>query len=603
MKAFQLLSLLFALLFLQTSFANTVYLEYDPGCMDRYEYRYTNSAAGFSHIVYHIRLNDQQKVILEVGIENRVNQRARPAGVKSCRDLAMNERFVRQLNKGDIQLYFVRRNGNEYNVSPVGLASYAQISTDQVGYSSIDHVFAYNFRQAANNKNIATSSSEAKVYYNGIIAYSCPKQYQFTKIRNRAGKNYTQMLLIPEIGVVEEKTGFNETDAENNRMELVSINKIPLDRYLEGFCEGKDLNYKSQGVFYSTRGTSGRLPNNSVTDLETGNNGSSGNNGNGGNNNGSSNSTNSGTANTGNNTGGSTGTNTGSSGPVGPQGTCGIYKDLDRNLYIDWETGQPATTVCGGNTYRDGLLIANSTISTDPATNPNSPAPPTNVPPVPAPPSAPVIASNCAEVSSAGFHVVQRNETLYGISRLYGVSVSELTRMNNLTNPNRINPCTKLRVGNATPLVGDNTATPNWNNGNAVHVVSRGETIYQLARRYGYTVGRFRGINNLGPNDPIYIGQRLRTSDCNCPAPMASNSPPPSTALPVPAEYNATQGRLNTSKGNTGTAAKRKVHIVKENETVFTISKSYGITVDRLRSLNNMEANEIIYPFQRLYIN
>ncbi len=599
MKALKLLSLLFALLFLQTSFANTIYLEYDPACMDRYEYSYANSASGFSHIVYHIRLNDQQKVVLEVGIENRVNQRARPADVKSCRDLAMNERFVRQVNKGDIQLYFVRRNGNEYNVSPVGLASYAQISTNQVGYSSIDHVFAYNFRQAANGKNIATTGSEAKVYYNGIIAYSCPKQYQFTKIRNRAGKNYTEMLLIPEIGVVEEKTGFNETDAENNKLELVSINDIPLQQYLDGFCEGKSLNYKSQGVFYSTRGTSGKLPNSSVTDLESGNN----------------------------NGGSTTSTNTGSTTPNGnttnsgstkidrilnqqSQSVCKIYKDIDRNLYIDWATGQPATTTCGGNSYRNGFLVSNGTVVTQPTTTtpstntvPSSPAP---VNTVPSAPSTPIITSNCPESSSPGFHVVQRNETLYGISRLYGISVRDLTQMNNVPNPNRISPCTKLRVGNisANPVVDTAPATENWNTGNTVHVVSRGETIYQLARRYGYTVSRFRSINNLGANDPIYIGQRLRTNDCNCPAPIAATTPPPGTALPVPAEYNATGGRINTGKGGAATApSKRKVHIVKENETVFTIAKSYGISVARLRSLNKMEENEIIYPFQRLYIN
>ena len=269
MKALKLLSLLFALLISQSAFSNTIYLEYDVSCMDRYEYRYVNSAAGFNHIVYHVRLNDQQKVIFEVGIENRVNQRARPADVKSCRDLSMNERFVRQVNKGEIQLYFVKRVGNEYNVSPVGLASYAQITPSLIGYSSVDHVFAYNFNQAANGKNIATSGSDAKVYYNGTVSYDCPKKYQFTKIRSRAGRNYTEMTLIPEIGVIEEKTGFNQTDAENNKMELVSINGITLAQYLNGFCQGKGINYKPQGIFYSTRGTS-TSGNTTIADLESG---------------------------------------------------------------------------------------------------------------------------------------------------------------------------------------------------------------------------------------------------------------------------------------------------------------------------------------------
>ncbi len=589
MKAFKLLSLLFALLITQSAFSNTIYLEYDPACMDRYEYRYANSANGFSHIVYHIRLNDQQKVVLEVGIENRVNQRARPSDVKSCRDLAMNERFVRQVNKGDIQLYFVRRNGNEYNVSPVGLASYAQITPSLIGYSSIDHVFAYNFKQAANGKNIATKNSEAKVYYNGTVSYSCPKQYQFTKIRNRAGKNYTEMTLVPEIGVVEEKTGFNQTDAENNKLELISINNIPLQQYLDGFCQGKELNYKSQGVFYSTRGASANRNGSSIVDLESGNS-----------------NTNTGTTNT--NTVPNRPTNTGTTTttttvPTTTKPTCNIYKDIDRGLYIDWSTGQPANGSCGGNTFRNGNMINNSTpiVTT---TTPVTTVPSTPRPPVVISPSTPVLVSNCPELSSPGFHVVQRCETMYSIARLYGVSVSDLISMNNISNPNRISPCTKLRVRSAAASsVVDNTpSTQDWKFTDGTHIVSRGETIYQLAKKYGYSVDRFRSMNGLSTSDPIYIGQRLKTSDCVCPAPgtVASANRVPE-ALPVPADFNATGARINT-KGD-GTLSKRKVHIVKESETVYTIAKSYGISPVRLRSLNKMEENEVIYPFQRLYIN
>lgn len=598
MKVYKLLSLLFALLISQSSFANTIYVEYDPSCMDRYEYKYANSSSGFNHIVYHIRLNDQQKVVLEVGIENRVNQRARPSDVKSCSDLSMNERFVKQVNKGDIQLYLVRRNGNEYNVSPVGLASYAQITPTMIGYSSLDHIFAYNYNQAANGKNIATSSSAAKVYYNGTVSYSCPKKYQFTKIRNRAGKNYTEMSLIPEIGVVEEKVGFNQTDAENNKMELVSVNNIPLQQYLDGFCQGKELNYKPQGVFYSSRGNVTAPSSNTMADLESGRGrlGTLG------------------TPSTPTTTTPTTTTypttTTTTTTPVTETRKCNVYKDLDRGVYIDWSTGQPANTTCGGNTFRNGVMLgASTTVVTAPTTTttirPVETRPAVDPRPYTPPPVTSVVTSNCPEVSGNGYHVVQKNETLYSIARLYGVSHKQIARINNIRNMNKISPCTKLKIREYQPVAVDNTPDPeDWKRSNGTHVVSKGETIYRLAKKYGYSPARFKAMNNLGPNDPIYVGQILKTNDCNCPAPGSTSVAGATYApanIPVPAEYNVTGNRIETRGENT--TSKRKVHIVKENETLYNIAKMYGISESRLRSLNKIEENEIIYPFQRLYVN
>jgi LysM repeat protein len=46
----------------------------------------------------------------------------------------------------------------------------------------------------------------------------------------------------------------------------------------------------------------------------------------------------------------------------------------------------------------------------------------------------------------------------------------------------------------------------------------------------------------------------------------------------------------------------KKMHIVKEGETLSSIAARYGTTVRRLRSLNQMEKNEIVIPFQEIYV-
>jgi len=44
----------------------------------------------------------------------------------------------------------------------------------------------------------------------------------------------------------------------------------------------------------------------------------------------------------------------------------------------------------------------------------------------------------------------------------------------------------------------------------AYHVVSRGETLYRIALRYNMTLDELRRLNDLKPDQPLLIGQRLR---------------------------------------------------------------------------------------------
>lgn len=586
MKTSQFFALLMAVFFCQMTFANTIYLEYDAACMDRYEYRYQGVQSSLGHIVYHVRLNDREKVILEVGVESKMDYESRPSNVKKCRDISLNERVVREINRGDLQVFIVKRNAKGYNVSPVGIASYAQISPKGIGFSAIDNIFAYEYTQPANGANLAKRDSDSKVFFNGKLSHTCPKKYLFTKTKQKAGKNYAELTIIPEIGVVQEKTGFNQTDAENNVMELVSVNGIPFENYLSDYCRSQ--NSTSSSRFFSnrsgsidTRPGSGTRPG-SITGLE------------GGRPNTTSTTTLPGTTVTtvpGNGT-----TTSGSTSSF----NCPVYKDIDRGIYIDQTTGQAANLSCGGNEYRNGYMVtANGTVTTtrppNTTTNPvvvvdTRPSTPVNVNPGPS-----TNFTYCKELSSSGVHVVQPNETLYGISRRYGISVNDLRSYNNLRNTDLIKPCTKLRTGRSVSNPPANEILVAKDGENYMHVVRPGETIYQLATSYGFTVDKFKAINGLNSNI-ISVGQKLRITDCNCPAPGESSARAVSSN--VPTAFESTEGRLIVNNNE-----KRQVHIVKDNETIYSIAKEYQISVARLRQLNNLEVNEVIIPYQRLYMN
>jgi len=95
-------------------------------------------------------------------------------------------------------------------------------------------------------------------------------------------------------------------------------------------------------------------------------------------------------------------------------------------------------------------------------------------------------------------HTVQRGETLSTIANKYGVTVADLMRMNNLRNANRIYVGQRLMVkpGQSSPDDG-------------VYVVRKGDTLLKIAQRNGVSVAAIQQANGLR-GSIIYVGQRLK---------------------------------------------------------------------------------------------
>jgi len=101
-------------------------------------------------------------------------------------------------------------------------------------------------------------------------------------------------------------------------------------------------------------------------------------------------------------------------------------------------------------------------------------------------------------LASTASYTVRPGDTLTGIARRNGVSVSQLAAANSLPNPNRIYAGTSLRI----PQAGSGGA--------GVHTVVVGDTLTGLARRYRVSVPALAGANGVGSSGLIRIGQRLR---------------------------------------------------------------------------------------------
>lgn len=117
-----------------------------------------------------------------------------------------------------------------------------------------------------------------------------------------------------------------------------------------------------------------------------------------------------------------------------------------------------------------------------------------------APAAVPTLASASALASAAQTYTVQRGDTLSEIAARFGTTVSELVRLNNIADRDRI------YVGQVLVLPGDGCVD--------TYVVQSGDTLSGIAARYGTTVARLAGINGIRNTDRIYVGQVLDLGLC-----------------------------------------------------------------------------------------
>lgn len=105
-------------------------------------------------------------------------------------------------------------------------------------------------------------------------------------------------------------------------------------------------------------------------------------------------------------------------------------------------------------------------------------------------------------------HIVAEKETLFSISRLYGVTVDEIKKWNSLTD-NALSLGQELVIKNSTAVASTNQLEVK--SAKIIHTVAAKETMYSITRQYGITVEQLREWNSL-QTDELKIGQTLFVS-------------------------------------------------------------------------------------------
>ena len=98
---------------------------------------------------------------------------------------------------------------------------------------------------------------------------------------------------------------------------------------------------------------------------------------------------------------------------------------------------------------------------------------------------------------------IKWGDTLWSISRRYGVTIQNLVNWNNIKNPNLIYAGNNL-------IIYTNGTGNNANSGYVTYTVKRGDTLWAIGQKFGVSYQRIAAINGIRNPNLIYPGQVFR---------------------------------------------------------------------------------------------
>jgi LysM repeat protein len=115
--------------------------------------------------------------------------------------------------------------------------------------------------------------------------------------------------------------------------------------------------------------------------------------------------------------------------------------------------------------------------------------------------------------------------------------------------------------------------------GSRRHTVRKGETLGGIASRYKVSVANLKNWNNLSSNT-IRVGQKLRVGG-SASVSRSGSKKGRSTAVAA------------GSKQAVSPSARQSVHIVRSGETLTSLAKRYGVTVQAIKVANSMSSSRL----------
>ncbi|WP_461240051.1 LysM peptidoglycan-binding domain-containing protein [Paucilactobacillus sp. N302-9] len=188
-----------------------------------------------------------------------------------------------------------------------------------------------------------------------------------------------------------------------------------------------------------------------------------------------------------------------------------------------------------------------------------------------------------SKTTSTATYTVKSGDTLSAIANSHSTSVSALTSLNKISNPNKIyvGQVLKLKAAStSSTTTKPTTTTSTTSSSSASYTVKSGDTLSAIANKLGTSVANLVKVNNISNANLIMVGQVLKTTSTSV-----------SSAKTV---------QITTSTKTTSNTKSAGSYTVKSGDSLSSIAAKYGTSYSTLASINGIANPNKIYVGQTI---
>ena len=177
--------------------------------------------------------------------------------------------------------------------------------------------------------------------------------------------------------------------------------------------------------------------------------------------------------------------------------------------------------------------------------------------------------STAANADSTTTHKVKQNETVWALSKKYGVSIQSIEKLNRINSNHLIITGQTLQIPSK-----DGSQTVNKNDNKSTYTIKSGDTLWRIAQNNHISLDELLSLNNLNASDIIYPGQVIKlTSAAATSTPSTQQQVQDKAAVTTPATDNQSSQAQATSASSSSQAVSTA-----QNSSAATTATSSSVT-------------------------
>lgn len=214
---------------------SSVYFFYDPACMQKFDYKRVNTFHDIAYTDYYVSISNETKAVFRVQKDplnlNKKIVNEIPVRPFMCQDRAnISAALMEAINTSQKMAYMVVEVGNQYALYEI--RSVSTLTENQAGivYNDPTYGFKYDFLVSKPGEILnKQSNKERNVFFEQKGQSTCLANYQFKIVSRHIETPIKHISIVSTIGVDRIYTSQGE-------LALQSINDVPFNEFIAKRC-------------------------------------------------------------------------------------------------------------------------------------------------------------------------------------------------------------------------------------------------------------------------------------------------------------------------------------------------------------------------------